>query len=131
MRPSVRFLRDEQNPRWDDRQLHNWLDREVRFDAAFRSLRVICRIPRRDFIEAFGPTADDSVFEVFEQHRAAIEAAALAKLHQDAYATDINWGEPNTVSIVVTGPDIQGVIAAKRTLGPSTPAELAKPSVMV
>ena len=131
MRPSVRFLRDEQNPRWDDRQLHNWLDREIRFDAAFRSLRVICRIPRRDFIEAFRPTADDSVFEVFEQHRAAIEATALVKLHQDAYATDINWGHPDTVSIVVTGPDIQGVIAAKRTLGPSTPAELAKPSVMV
>ena len=95
---------------------------------------MICRIPRRDFIEAFRPTADDSVFEVFEQHRAAIEATALVKLHQDAYATDINWGDPNTVSIVVTGPDIQGVIAAKSTLvpaAPAAPAELAKPSVMV
>ena len=113
MRPSVRFLRDEQNPRWDDRHLHNWLDREIRFDAAFRSLRVICRIPRRDFIEAFGPTADDSVFEVFEQHRAAIEATALVKLHQDAYATDINWGDPNTVSILLTCFDIERAIAAR------------------
>ena len=92
---------------------------------------MICRIPRRDFIEAFRPTADDSVFEVFERHRAAIEAAALVKLHQDAYATDINWGDPDAVSIVMTGPDIQGVIAAKSTLVPSAPAELAKPSVMV
>jgi uncharacterized protein DUF1488 len=94
MGPSVRFFRDDQNPRWDDRQLHNWLDREVRFDAAIESLLVVCRVPLGEFIHAFGPVLDEEVFGVIDQHRLAIEAAALEKIYQEAYTTDIRWEDP-------------------------------------
>jgi hypothetical protein len=126
MSTNIRFLRDEQNPRWDDRQLNNWLDREVRFDAAFGSRRVICRIPRRSFVEAFGPVGDRSLFEVFGQYRLTIEGAALAKLHRDEYATDISWEDRDMVSIVLTGAEIQSAIAAESTLPPSALDEPGK-----
>jgi hypothetical protein len=115
MSPSVRFIRDDQNPRWDDRLLHNWLDREIRFDAAFESLRVVCRVTLGDFIHAFGPVQDDEVFGVIDQHRLALEAAAMEKIYQGAYTTDIHWGDPNTVSVLLTGIDIQRAIAARNT----------------
>jgi hypothetical protein len=118
MSPSIRFFRDDQNPRWDDRQLHNWLDREVRFDAAIESLLVVCRVPLGEFIHAFGLVLDEEVFGVIDQHRLAIEAAALEKIYQEAYTTDIRWGDPNTVSILLTGADIQKAIAARNTPSP-------------
>jgi hypothetical protein len=112
MGPAIRFLRDDQNPRWDDRQHHNWLDREIRFDAAFESRRVICRVALGDFIHAFGPVLDEEVFAVIDRNRPAIEAAAAEKIRQAAYATDIHWGDPDVDSVLLTGADIQRAIAA-------------------
>ncbi len=109
----VRFLRDESNPRWDDRQLHNWLDREVRFDATVDSRRVICRVTHGDLIHAFGPVPDEDAFGVVERHRPAIEAAVLEKIRRKAFATDIDWGDMNVTSIVLTGADIQKAITAQ------------------
>jgi hypothetical protein len=68
---------------------------------------VICRIPRRNFIEAFGPIADENVLEVFEAHRRDIESAAREIVLQGRYTTDIDWGDPGTASILLTGNDIQ------------------------
>jgi hypothetical protein len=113
MNPSVRFLRDDQNPRWDDRQLHRWLDREIRFDAAFESVRVVCRVALRDFVHAFGPVPEEEVFGVVDRYRLAIDAAAQEKIYQRAYASDIHWGDPNTVSILLTCFDIERAIAAR------------------
>ena len=113
MNPTVRFLRDDQNPRWDDRQLHGWLDREIRFDAAFETVRVVCRVALRDFRHAFGPVPEEEVFGVIDRHRLAIEAAAQEKIYQRAYATDIHWGDLNTVSILLTCSDIERAIAAR------------------
>jgi hypothetical protein len=115
MSPSIRFLRDDQNPRWDDRQLHSWLDREVRFDAVVEALRVVCRVPLGELIHVFGPVLDEEVFGIIGQHRLAIEAAAIDKICQEAYTTDIRWGDPGTVSILLTGADIQRAIAARNT----------------
>jgi hypothetical protein len=125
MSSGVRFFRDGQNPRWDDRQIRNWLDREIRFDGSFETLRVVCRIPRADFIHAFGPVPDEGVFDVFERHRLAIEAAALERICQGRYAADIDWGDRETVSIVLTGADIQRAIAAKPPSPPSDPTSPA------
>ena len=107
MSPVVHFSRNVQNPRWDDRHIGNWLHREIRFDADVGSRRVICRIPRRVFVEAFGPIADENVLEVFEAHRRDIESAAREIVLQGAYTTDIDWGDPGTASILLTGNDIQ------------------------
>ncbi len=112
MSPEVCFPRNEQNPRWDDRQLQNWLRRELRFDAEVGPLRVICRIPRGDFVRAFGPISDLDVFKVFERYRPGIEAAAREIILQGVYESDIEWAEADTVSIFLTGADIQRAIAA-------------------
>ena len=106
--PDVHFLRNEQNPRWDVRDVErNWLCRELRFDADIGSLRVICRIPFRDFIGAFGPIADEEVFEIFEKHRAEIEGAARKIILCGDYTSDIEWGDPGTASILMKGFEIQ------------------------
>jgi hypothetical protein len=126
MSPSIQFFRDDQNPRWDDRQLHNWLDREVRFDAAVEAHRVVCRVPLGELIHAFGLVLDEEVFGIIGQHRLAIEAAAIEKIDQEAYKTDIRWGDPSTVSILLTGADIQRAIAARNTPSPlESPANVA------
>ena len=121
MSPSIRFFRDDQNPRWDDRRLDNWLDREVRFGAAVETLRVVCRIPLGELIHVFGPVLDEEVFGIIRQHRLAIEAAAIEKIYQEAYTTDIRWGDPDTVSILLKGVDIQRAIAARNTPSPLEP----------
>ena len=107
MSPDINFSRNEQNPRWDDRRLTNWLRRELRFDADVGSLRVVCRIPRADFVQAFGPISDGNVFEVFAEHRAGIEGAAHEIILRGDYTRDIHWGDSETVSILMTGADIQ------------------------
>jgi Protein of unknown function (DUF1488) len=104
----IHFLRNDQNPRWDVREAEkNWLCRELRFDADVGSLRVICRIPFRDFVSAFGPIPDENAFEVFEKHRAKIEDAAREIILSGSYTSDIAWGDPDTASILMTGPNIQ------------------------
>ena len=107
MSPDINFSRNEQNPRWDDRRLTNWLHRELRFDADVGPLRVVCRIPRGDFVQAFGPISDGNVFEVFAEHRAGIENAARGIILRGDYTRDIHWGNPETASILITGGDIQ------------------------
>src|SRR5246127_4229439 len=73
----IHFLRNDQNPRWDVREVErNWLSRELRFGVGVGSLRVICRVPCRDFVSVFGPIPDKNVFEIFKKHRAEIEDAA-------------------------------------------------------
>jgi hypothetical protein len=124
--PKHPALRDDQNPRWDDRRLHNWLDREVRFDAAVEALRVVCRVPLGELIHVFGPVLDEEVFGIIGQHRLAIEAAAIDKICQEAYTTDIRWGDPGTVSILLTGADIQRAIAARSTLEVSATISVSK-----
>jgi hypothetical protein len=104
----IHFLRNDQNPRWDVGEAErNWLCRALRFDADVGSLRVICRIPFRDFVSAFGPIPDENVFEVFEKHRAKIEDAAREIILSGNYTSDIAWGDPDTASILMTCPNIQ------------------------
>jgi hypothetical protein len=52
------------------------------------------------------------------QHRLAIEAAAIEKIYQEAYTTDIRWGDPSTVSILLTAADIQRATAARNARSP-------------
>ena len=110
MGPDIIFSRNEQNPKWDDRRLTNWLHRELRFDADVGSLRVVCRIPRGDFAQAFGPISDGNVFEVFAEHRAGIEDAAREIILRGDFTHDIHWGDPETASILMTGAQIQGAM---------------------
>ena len=110
MGPDIIFSRNEQNPRWDDRRLTNWLHRELRFDADVGPLRVVCRIPRGDFVKAFGPISDGNVFEVFAEHRAGIEDAAREIILRGDFTHDIHWGDPETASILITGAEIQGAM---------------------
>jgi hypothetical protein len=107
MSPDINFSRNEQNPRWDDRRLTNWLHRELRFDADVGSRRVVCRIPRGDFVQAFGPISDGNVFEVFAEHRAGIEDATRYIILRGDYTRDIHCRDPETSSILMTCADIQ------------------------
>ena len=45
-----------------------------------------------------------------------MEAAALEKIYQGAYATDIRRGDPNTVSVLLTSADIQRDCSKKYSL---------------
>jgi hypothetical protein len=124
MKTPIRFVRNEHNPRWDDRPDLNWLNREVRFDALAQDRRIVCRIKRRSFVQAFGPLEDHRVFETFRQHRSAFESAAVRAIGRARYASDLELESPNAVSVLLTEDDIQRSMQADDTVNSSVyPAE--------
>lgn len=124
METPIRFVRNEHNPRWDDRPNLNWLNREVRFDALAHDRRVICRIRRRSLVHAFGPLEDHRVFETFRQHRSSFETAAIRAIRRARYASDLSWDFPDTLSILLSEDDLQRSMQAGDALDSSPyPAE--------